>query len=790
MAWPFHCDAPVLRVLTEPDAVEVSWWRERDADKVLKEPLHRAGYTYVTWADQLPAAWGRAAPSAADLISHELASLGDEARCDGTCTTLTDATLSAVTTAYNPEGDSEAVALDYQPCVAEDAPDDAFWYRPHPGGYDAHGWVHRFAMPKGVCSLHYSVRRRIPKAAKRLVVVELGSTTNCARALCTGPEGDLLLSYGGDALVRRASAWNLADGSVEEDTALTVAGALVRTVGAAQRMAVVGTLSVADPLFWPGIEDLQARSVGPCAMAVDPFVMDGGRWVAKFSASCAYARVFDQNVTLSTSAWGSGVWARGGARRLVASIDAAPTEAPPGVTAAPAAEVVPLLGASSVRFGLTLSEDEAYWEVSSVGLPSFVTQARTGLTDAPPKTCSGSQAGMTNVTATLAGPAATVSFVNSGNNRRPMRTALCLDVTLTPVRPFPGTALWRSAAAASRFSGGGVNETVAPDGSPAYAAVTPLWDDGSPAGNPLEKGYPYRGTDGLAAATVSVVSPWVGLMSTAAAAPQRFPPPPSPAPPDARGGRSAIPSGQWTIQQSDTAAPAPAGTTVMANTAIALVAFGGLLFLASIIVLSVAIARLCNGQRRRRRPDDYHEDDRRSKYREDGRRPKDDYADRRRDDYADRRRDDYEDRRQPPREEYRRPRVDYEEDRRQPPREEDRRPSEEDRRPKPAGELPREEDRRPKDNQPPQVDPKGAAGAGDRRARVKGLGVARFMLIVLLPCCVSASTCGSARDIACNSCKGVLSPSTCTCTCGWSDVETVVYAMLLLPSVTMLMLYV
>ena len=73
---------------------------------------------------------------------------------------------------------------------------------------------------------------------------------------------------------------------------------------------------------------------------------------------------------------------------------------------------------------------------------------------------------------------ATVQFTNDAHSS-PLRAAVCLNITLVPVRPYEGTLVWRSAAAASRFSSGTVRNAIAPDGSPAYAASQPVWDDGS-----------------------------------------------------------------------------------------------------------------------------------------------------------------------------------------------------------------------------------------------------------------------------------------------------------------------
>ena len=678
MSWPFHCDAPSLRVLSDgtngSQSVEVSWWRERDADRLLLAPLHRAAYTYVTWADPRLAGWGREAPDASLHISSEFDALQDAFRCDGTCTALQDATLSATTTAYNPAGQEVSVALDFQPCVASPASRDALWYMPPTQEYDTHGWAHRLLFSKRGCSMEYGARRAVPDGATRVTVVELGSTAGCARALCTGPAGGPLVNYGGDAIVRRASVWNIANGLPEEDTSVAVTSAHLRTVGAARRMAVAGTLSVADPLFWPGISGLSAHSEGPCAMGVGEFSLSAGRWVANFSASCAPAQTFDQAVTLNTSAWGALVWARGGARRLVAALAPTPTTAPPQVVAVPSADVVPLGGSASIRFGLALPEDEAFWEVVASGPVTYATQSRAALMDPPPRTC---RAAMAHVSVDSTGPSVTVQFTNGGSSS-PRRAAVCLNITLAPVRPYEGTLVWRSAAAASRFSSGGVRDAVAPDGSPAFVAAQPVWDDGSIVEDPRDPGlgYPYRNNKGLSTIHALVVSPWVGLMSAAASAPMPF--------------VNVSSSGRLfaSLAPPPSVTPAPPAAD---TTATLLVALGSLLLAASIVVLAVAVARSLKLSRP-----------------------------------------------QPP-------------------------------------DTPSEQSE--------------AAHKIVQRGRPKPLGATRLMVMLVLPLCVSATGCSAARKAACTSCNGVLAVSTCACTCGWSQLEVVWCAMLFLPGVTMLMLY-
>jgi len=120
MPWPFHCPPPSVSFVGG-GAVEVAWWKEREADLSRLQPLHRAVYTYSTWGP-LPNSWGREAPYAGSLLGEELLSIGDPLRCDGTCTALDDGTLSAVTTMYNSADVESVAAADFQPCVERIVP--------------------------------------------------------------------------------------------------------------------------------------------------------------------------------------------------------------------------------------------------------------------------------------------------------------------------------------------------------------------------------------------------------------------------------------------------------------------------------------------------------------------------------------------------------------------------------------------------------------------------------------------------------------------------------------------
>lgn len=121
-AWPFHCPAPRVQFLQDgtAEAVEVTWWKERSSDLNKLAPLHRAVFTYLTWDP--PNDRGRLSPYGGTLIGDELASLSDPNRCDGTCTVLTDGTLSAMSTMYN-SADNSIAAADFGPCVANTVPD-------------------------------------------------------------------------------------------------------------------------------------------------------------------------------------------------------------------------------------------------------------------------------------------------------------------------------------------------------------------------------------------------------------------------------------------------------------------------------------------------------------------------------------------------------------------------------------------------------------------------------------------------------------------------------------------
>ena len=175
MAWPFHCAAPQVQFLD--DAVEVTWWRERESDLNRLAPRHRAAFTYMTWKPPL----NRTAPYG--FLSDELAPLGDPDRFDGTCSEMSDGTVSALTTMYNSADDSIAAA-DFSPCVGNAVPDGDprlptvtdQWFESG-SDYPSRGWIHRFSIAlstppaAGNCSLQYTSRRLIPTDAQVCVFV-------------------------------------------------------------------------------------------------------------------------------------------------------------------------------------------------------------------------------------------------------------------------------------------------------------------------------------------------------------------------------------------------------------------------------------------------------------------------------------------------------------------------------------------------------------------------------------------------------------------------------------------
>ena len=272
MAWPFHCpEAGVLFPRDGPNgtaAAEVTFFKERDADLNRVAPLHRAVYTYATWRDPLPSVWGRAAPASAAFLVNELAALNDAARCDGTCTVLTDATMSAISTAYNPSGNTPAATLDFAPCLAQFATSESVpayanpWFEPKT--YPSKGWVYRFTtvppMPgaSANCSMEYVMRRNVPDGATSLTIVEIASATGCAMQYCAGPSGPLV-AYSSDAIIRRATK-HLIDGTYPQDVHLNITSAEVRTIGAKQRQTLRGTIIVDDPLFWPGVSTVAVKN--------------------------------------------------------------------------------------------------------------------------------------------------------------------------------------------------------------------------------------------------------------------------------------------------------------------------------------------------------------------------------------------------------------------------------------------------------------------------------------------------------------------------------------------------
>jgi len=65
----------------------------------------------------------------------------------------------------------------------------------------------------------------------------------------------------------------------------------------------------------------------------------------------------------------------------------------------------------------------------------------------------------------------------------------------------------------------------------------------------------------------------------------------------------------------------------------------------------------------------------------------------------------------------------------------------------------------------------------------------RLLLIAMMPCmCAATST--AQREAACAACNGVISPTTSVCVCGWGQVESIVYSLVLFPVIAMTLLYV
>ena len=87
----------------------------------------------------------------------------------------------------------------------------------------------------------------------------------------------------------------------------------------------------------------------------------------------------------------------------------------------------------------------------------------------------------------------------------------------------------------------------------------------------------------------------------------------------------------------------------------------------------------------------------------------------------------------------------------------------------------------------PKATPGSGAPAPHAAFRGRSIKI-RLLTMVLLPCVATA--CSDARAAACDTCSGVLMPSTCLCECGWSQSENVALALILFPAVTMMLLYV
>ena len=736
MAWPFHCaDAAVAFKLDGPNgtaAAEVTYFKERDADMNRLAPLHRAVYTYATWADRLPPAWGRAAPAGGAMLAEELRALGDAARHDGTCTVMTDATMSAISTAYNPSGDTPVVTVDFAPCLKQIATSasvptpPAPWFEPT--AYAANGWVYRFttvaptpASPAN-CSMEFIARRNVPAGATGLTVVEVASATGCAAQYCAGAGGPLV-TYGSDAIVRRATR-RLIDGSFPQDVWVNVTTAEVRRIAGRSRQTVRGSVAVADPLFWPGVTGVALSGQGPCDVAAGPLQLAAGRWVGPLTMGCDDSPTrIEQAVALTTTPWGAGVWVRGGARALVANVSAVPTEQPPRVGSTRAAPTVALHGTSSVRFGLDPPFDEAYWEVVSAQAPVFAVSPDVVLTAPPPPECA-DQPFSAAPSVSVANGGVTVGFVNTLNpawdGAAPLKVAACLTVGVAPVTPVAAAAwpVWRSAAAAARFSKGGGTQQVDTDaGDVGYLSTSPQWDDGGAAAAPAP-GYPYRAAVDLTPALVAATSPWVGLLSTVAA----------PANVTGTGGRSQL-TPAATVAPPPPAAGAPlaaptAGPAVLTITAIAFMAGACVLLIAAIVLLIVAV---CYRSKRGAKKQEVKSDGESSS---DG--------------------------------------------------EDDGKEEEEEEEAEEEKETP-EVVKRPSSHHSKKAHSHHSHHGGPRR-------VSRIMVMLAMPCLASA--CTQRMADACAACAGTLSPSTCDCSCGWSKAEAIAYSMLLFPATLMMLLYV
>ena len=512
----------------------------------------------------------------------------------------------------------------------------------------------------------------------------------------------------------------------------------------------------------------------------------GSKWIGTLLIGCDGSPTqLVQSMTLTTKPWGSGVWVRGGRRTIEASISAVATAGPAHVAAVRTDAMVPLHGISSIRFGTDISFDEAYWEVVSAATPRFAVSTDVMLTAGPPLACA-DQPFVAAPEVALTNAGAVVTFVNDRIDpwaTAPVKVAACLSVGVAPVSTMNTTRwpVWRSLAAATRFSYGGVTEAVTTDdGGVGYASTFPVWDDGTNA-TIGGAGYPYRRAVNLTAVPMGATSPWVGLLSTVAV------------PKNATAGRSAIPP----TAPAAIHPPPPSSTPVvtssgaspvaMTATAISFVASAGLLFVAAIVLLGVAICRRGKGskKRRSRKKGEYDQRDKRGKRdKEDkkGRRQRDDNRNNENDGDSD---SDTGSSSSSDEDETR--------DTRDIARQDDRAV-----RSNNTGNDTREDARgrnsqhhtHPNGNKGEHLNAERNNQRGGHHGR-NGKGFSNFrrvgMMLIMMPCMASACDPGIAN--ACAQCLGTISPSTCQCSCGWSKVESIVYSMFLFLSTLIMLLY-
>lgn len=415
----------------------------------------------------------------------------------------------------------------------------------------------------GNCSLQYTARRLVPSGARALYVVQVGSTTGCVKEYCAGAAGPLV-TFGGDDIVRIATQWPVPGTNHTPSASIAVTSAVVRSVGITQRTTVQGVVSVPDPRFWPGVTSVTLRnSPGGCAISFENATRYGSEWSARFTAGCrGAASSLNETIVVSAEPWKQ----IRESHVASATFSASAADGPPAPVGVPAAKIVPFGSTATVRFGMAVGPDEAFWEIVSADSPGLALSSASMLNVDAPTSC-GEPA--TGAVVTMQGPAAVFAIKNTLGG---WLKGACLRVGVAPVTPVGSEwpPRWRSLAAAARFSAGGATS--------GFVSTAPVWDNGT-AATSMSPGYPYSTYVNVTPTVFMTPSAWMGFTTTIASTgplqnssgkgyiDMQPPYPPRPA-------ASALSS----------FSPAPASTALSAN-AIALVCVSGVLLLLAIVEL-------------------------------------------------------------------------------------------------------------------------------------------------------------------------------------------------------------